>query len=158
MNLNTNHEYFMSLAIDMAKKSLEFDEVPVGAIVVKNNEVIGRGYNSNLNSNDPTAHAEINAIKEASKFLNNYRLPNCSLYVTLEPCIMCLGAIFHARISHVFFSANDLKTGACGGFINLINNRGLNHHCEFSSGLLSNQTSTLLTNFFKSKRQKKPQN
>ena len=151
-------EYWMRQAMLVAQQAQARGEVPVGAIIVRDNKCLAQSGNQSIIDHDPTAHAEISAIRSAAKQINNYRLLGTTLYVTLEPCIMCLGAIFHARISHVFFSANDLKTGACGGFINLINNRGLNHHCEFSSGLLSNQTSTLLTNFFKSKRQKKPQN
>lgn len=150
-----NHEYFMSIAIDMAKKSFSFDEVPVGAIIVQNNEIIGRGYNSNITSNDPTAHAEINAIRDASQYLNNYRLNDCNIYVTLEPCTMCLGAIFHSRIKNLFFGASDFKTGVCGGYIDLTKNKEINHHCQVVGGILSDESSSLIKKFFKNKRQKK---
>ena len=157
MNSNIDHEYFMSLAIEMAKQSLASNEVPVGAIIVCNNKVIGKGYNLNISRSDPTAHAEINALRNASKLLTNYRLNNCQMYVTLEPCIMCLGAIFHARIEKLFYSAIDQKTGACGGYLDLTQDKAINHHCEIVGGILANETSALLKEFFKNKRQKKPQ-
>ena len=104
--------------------------MPIGAIVSKEGRIIGTGYNRSINDSDPSGHAEIIALRDAGKKIGNYRLVNCNLYVTLEPCIMCLGAIFHARIKNLYFGAYDNKTGSCGGHINLLNNKNLNHHCK----------------------------
>jgi len=146
---------FMGQALDQAKVSYAEDEVPVGAIVVYKNIIIGFGRNKSLSQNSPIAHAEIIAIQQASNYLKNYRLVNCDLYVTLEPCIMCLGAIFHARIKRVFFGAWDLKTGACGGKINLTQDKTLNHHCSLTGGILEEESKQLLQRFFEEKRAKK---
>jgi len=146
---------FMRLALEQAKLSYTEDEVPVGAVVVYENKIIGVGRNKSISQNNPIAHAEIVAIQQASNYLKNYRLVNCDLYVTLEPCIMCLGAIFHARINRLFFGAWDNKTGACGGKINLAQDKTLNHHCTSAGGILEEQSSRLLQNFFKEKRAKK---
>ena len=110
---------FMQMALDLAKQAAALGEVPVGAIVVKDNVVIGRGSNAPIGLHDPTAHAEIMAMREAAAFLGNYRLVDCSLYVTLEPCAMCSGAMQHARIAKLIYGASDPKTGACGSVINL---------------------------------------
>jgi tRNA(adenine34) deaminase len=149
-------ESFMREALKMAHKSLDYDEVPVGAIVVRDNKIIGRGYNQPILNHDPTCHAEIMAMRDAGQKLKNYRLTECDLYVTLEPCLMCLGAIFHARIKNLFFAAHDLKTGACGSMINLAADSTINHHCHCQGGFLADESIHLLQNFFKSKRQKKP--
>ena len=117
---NSNQKYFfMQEALSMAKKSYDDDEVPVGAIIVKDNIIIGRGHNQLIRKNDPTGHAEIIAIRDAAQFISNYRLINCDIYVTLEPCAMCAGAIFNSRIKNLFFGAHDPKTGACESVVNL---------------------------------------
>ena len=146
---------FMGQAIEQAKLSYAEDEVPVGAIVVYENKIIGIGRNKSISKNSPIAHAEIIAIEQASNYLKNYRLINCDLYVTLEPCIMCLGAIFHARIKKLFFGAWDPKTGACGGKINLAGDKALNHHCILTGGVLEEESKQLLKRFFEEKRAKK---
>ena len=145
----------MKHALEQAKLSYSEDEVPVGAIVVHENKIIGVGRNKLISQNNPIAHAEMIAIQQASDYLTNYRLINCDLYVTLEPCIMCLGAIFHARINRLFFGAWDNKTGACGGKIDLVQDKTLNHHCISTGGILEEQSAQLLQKFFKEKRAKK---
>ena len=145
---------FMQLALNLAKKAELEDEVPVGAVIVKNGEVIGQGMNTSISDHDPTSHAEINAIREAAKKIKNYRLKDCSIYVTLEPCAMCVGAIQHARIEKVIYGASDPKTGACGGVINLIGIKEINHHAEAVGGILEKECSQMLKDFFLSKRKK----
>ena len=145
---------FMQLALNLAKKAEFEDEVPVGAVIVKNGEVIGQGMNTSISDHDPTSHAEINAIREAAKKIKNYRLKDCSIYVTLEPCAMCVGAIQHARIEKVIYGASDPKTGACGGVINLIGIKEINHHAEAVGGILEKECSQILKDFFLSKRKK----
>ena len=142
-------------SLEQARLSFSEDEIPVGAIVVHENKIIGVGRNMSVSKNSPIAHAEIIAIQQASNHLKNYRLVKCDLYVTLEPCIMCLGAIFHSRINRLFFGAWDTKTGACGGKINLVQDKTLNHHCTSTGGILEEQSAKLLQNFFKEKRTKK---
>ena len=146
---------FMMQAIKQADLSYANDEVPVGAIVVYEKKIIGVGRNQSISQNSPLAHAEMMAIQDASNYLKNYRLKNCDLYVTLEPCLMCLGAIFHARITRLFFGAWDAKTGACGGKVNLTQDKSLNHHCEINGGILELESKKLLQDFFTEKRQKK---
>lgn len=146
---------FMQAAIEMAQLASENNEVPVGAIVVKNNEIIGRGSNQPIMQHDPSAHAEMVALRDAGKTLNNYRLVDCDLYVTLEPCAMCIGAILHARIANVYFGASDPKTGACGSVINLLAEPKLNHHTEAHSGLMAETCGQLLSDFFKRRRAKR---
>jgi tRNA(adenine34) deaminase len=144
---------YMQMAIDQAHAAEAEGEVPVGAIVVSaTGEVIGRGNNSVLRSNDPTAHAEIVAMREAGRALNNYRLLGCTLYVTLEPCAMCAGAILHARLTRLVYSARDPKAGACGSVLSVMNHEALNHRVEVSEGLLTETTSPLLSEFFRRKR------
>lgn len=142
----------MQLAIALAKQAGEHGEVPVGAIVVKQGEIIGRGFNQPIASHDPTAHAEIMAIRDAAKFLGNYRLVDCELFVTLEPCVMCMGAIFHARIARVIYGAPDPKTGACGSVINLAGVEKLNHHAQISNNICSEECGKILSDFFKQRR------
>jgi tRNA(adenine34) deaminase len=149
------NESFMREALKLAHKSWAEDELPGRAIVVRDHKIIGRGYNQPILKHDPTCHAEIMAMRDAAQKLKNYRLTECDLYVTLEPCMMCLGAIFHARIKNLFFAAHDLKTGACGSMINLADST-INHHCNCQGGFLADESIHLLQNFFKSKRQKKP--
>ncbi len=153
MNNKTLNEYFMKEALKEANLSYKKNEVPVGAVLVYENKIIACGHNLCISKNNPCAHAEIIAIQNGCKSLKNYRLINCSLYVTLEPCVMCLGAIFNARISKLIFGAYDQKTGACGSATSLDNNKDLNHHCtSINGGILEKQSLELLQNFFKNKR------
>lgn len=148
-------EDYMRMAIALAEEAAFQGEVPVGAIVVKNGEVIGRGKNAPISLNDPTAHAEIQAMREAAKHLGNYRLVDCTLYVTLEPCAMCSGAIQHARIARLVYGASDPKTGCCGSVINLMAEQRLNHHCEVVGDLMAEECGALLSTFFKQRRLEK---
>jgi tRNA(adenine34) deaminase len=152
MTENITDIEFMQLALALANEAANNGEVPVGAIVVKNGEIIGRGSNAPIGQHDPTAHAEIQAMRQAAEFLGNYRLVDCTLYVTLEPCAMCSGAIQHARIAKLVFGASDPKTGACGSVINLMGEPKLNHHCEVLSGVLADECGAVLTTFFKQRR------
>ena len=145
-------EQFMREALLLAQQAAELGEVPVGAIVVKDGVIVGRGSNAPIGSQDPSAHAEILALRDAAKKLGNYRLVDCSLYVTLEPCAMCAGAIQHARIGQLVFGAKDPKTGACGSVVNLMTEDKLNHHTEVASGVLESECGQLLSDFFKQRR------
>ena len=142
----------MREALALAQRAWDAGEVPVGAVVVKNNEIIGRGFNKPIASFDPTTHAEIVALRVASQHLKNYRLVDCELYVTLEPCMMCVGAMLHARLKRVVFGASDPKTGACGSVINLPAEEKLNHHATFEGGVLSEECSAMLKAFFQARR------
>ncbi len=142
----------MAQAIELARQGAMFNEVPVGAVVVHKDQVIGRGFNAPIGLHDPSAHAEIQAIRDAAKHLGNYRLVDCDLYVTLEPCVMCAGAIMHARIGHLFYGASDPKTGACGSVINLFLEQRLNHHTEVMGGILAERSGKLLSGFFSERR------
>jgi len=142
----------MRESLRLAVRAAERGEVPVGALVVKDGKVIGRGYNAPISSKDPTAHAEIQALREATKNLGNYRLEGCSLYVTLEPCAMCAGAILHARIARLVYGAADLKTGACGSVVDLFSEKKLNHHTEVTGGILAVEAGRLLSEFFAARR------
>ncbi len=148
-----NDENWMQRAIKLAKKAEARDEVPVGAIVVYEDKIIGEGWNQPITSDDPTAHAEIMAIRAASTYLNNYRLPNTTLYVTLEPCAMCAGAIIHARIARLVYAVDDAKTGACGSVFNLLQADRLNHTVKIEKGVMEDDCRSLIQNFFKQKRQ-----
>ena len=148
----TDHIQFMRAALGEAERARKSDEIPIGAIVTLNNEVIGRGFNSVIKNSDPTCHAEIMALRDAAQFLNNYRLPQVNLYITLEPCIMCLGAIFQARVKHVYFGAYDAKFHSCDPSQQLVNNKMINHHTSFTGGILEQECSSLLKNYFKHKR------
>ncbi len=143
---------FMCVALDLAQQARKEGEVPVGAVVVKGHTIIGRGYNRPISAADPTAHAEVGALRDAARHLGNYRLQDCTLYVTLEPCVMCAGAIFHARIARLVYGAKDPKTGACGSVIDLPAVKQLNHHTLVIGGVLEDQTSALLKNFFTERR------
>ncbi len=145
---------YMREALELAAQAAAAGEVPVGAVVVKDGIIIGRGYNQPIAGNDPTAHAEIMAMRDASKALGNYRLADCDLYVTLEPCVMCSGAIMHARIRRVVFGAHDPKTGACGSAIDLFAQPHLNHHAEVRGGMLADEAVALLQDFFSRRRGK----
>ncbi len=146
---------YMQIALSLGRQAAQNGEVPVGAIVVKDGIVIGRGSNAPITLHDPTAHAEIIAMREAAQYIGNYRLVGCTLYVTLEPCAMCSGTIQHARVAKLVYGASDPKTGACGSVINLMNEPKLNHHCEVISGVLAQECGAVLTEFFKQRRLKR---
>jgi tRNA(adenine34) deaminase len=133
-------------------------QVPVGALVVKDGEIIGRGYNAPIVSNDPSAHAEIRALRDAATALGNYRLGDCTLYVTLEPCVMCAGAIMHARIARLVYGAADPKTGACGSVIDLFAEKRLNHHTDVTGGVLAAEAGKQLSDFFAARRKSNAEN
>ena len=143
---------FMGLALDLAREAGAAGEVPVGALVVLEGEIVGRGFNQPICRSDPTAHAEIMALRDAAARLGNYRLPGCSLYVTLEPCAMCAGAIMHARIARVVFGARDPKTGVAGSVIDLFREERLNHHAEIIGGVLEAECGGMLSAFFAARR------
>ena len=147
-----NHEYWMEKAIQLAQQAADEDEVPVGAVLVKDNKIISEGWNQSIQLHDPSAHAEIMAIRNAGKRLNNYRIVDTVLYVTLEPCSMCVGAMIHARIKQLVFGASDLKTGATGSAINLIQDPIHNHKIEVIGGILETNCKQILQDFFKVKR------
>jgi len=147
-----NDKHFMKLALQEAQKALEADEVPVGAIIVRNNEIISAAHNQPIYTNDPTSHAEINVIRKAAENIGNYRLKDTSLYVTLEPCAMCYGAIVHSRISRLIFGAYDLKSGVCGSSIKLHEQKCFNHMPDIEAGVLERDCSLLLKDFFKGRR------
>lgn len=148
---------WMQLALDLAREAAKKGEVPVGAIVVKNGQIIGQGSNAPIGLHDPSAHAEIIAMRAAAQHLGNYRLVDCTLYVTLEPCAMCAGAIQHARIARLVYGTCDAKTGACGSVVNLMNEPKLNHHCEVIGGVLAAECGAVLSDFFKQRRLSKNQ-
>lgn len=145
----------MRAALEEAKKAYSIYEVPVGAIVVYKGQIIGRGYNQRETLKDPTAHAEILAIKEASKFLDGWRLIDCTMYVTLEPCAMCAGAIVNSRIDRLVIGTRDLKRGCCGTVEDLTNHPKFNHRLQVEFGLLGEECSSILSNFFKELRESK---
>ena len=144
----------MRQAIKLAKKGRELNEVPVGAIVTFKGEIVGKGYNQCIQNQDPTAHAEIIAMRAAAKHIGNYRLNECNLYVTLEPCLMCFGACVHARISKLIYGADDLKIGAVKPNLEQTNSTKLNHKFEIVSGILKEECAEILSSFFKEKRLK----
>jgi len=145
-------EKWMNLALEQAVKAEKEGEVPVGAILVKDGLVVARAHNQPISTNDPTAHAEIQLLRAAGEELNNYRLNGTSLYVTLEPCAMCLGAMMHARVERIVYGAHDPKTGVCGSSENLIDANCFNHKIDLVSGVLENECKQLLKNFFISRR------
>ena len=148
-----NKNYFMSCAIEQAKKALSCDDVPIGAVIVKDGEIIAEAHNTKEKENCSICHAEINAIFEATSKLKNWRLCDCDMYVTLEPCPMCMGAILNSRVSNLYISAKDAKAGACGSVIDL-NSYPLNHKCNVEYGLYKSESLELLNKFFKKKRLK----
>lgn len=143
---------FMRAALTLARQARAAGEVPVGAVVVKAGEIIGRGFNRPISGHDPTAHAEIQALRDAASRLGNYRLPGCELFVTLEPCAMCAGAIMHARIARVVYGARDAKTGAHGSVVDLFAEPRLNFHAEVAGGILAEECGKLLSDFFAERR------
>lgn len=145
-------EQFMTEAILLASEARQLGEVPVGAVVVLDGRIIGRGFNHPIASHDPSGHAEIMALRDAARTLGNYRLPGCTLYVTLEPCVMCAGAIFHARIARVVFGAPEPKTGAAGSVVDLFAEARLNHHAQIEGGVLAEACGRLVSDFFAEKR------
>ncbi len=146
---------FMRAALELAELAEAAGEVPVGALVVKDGEIIGRGYNAPISRHDPSAHAEMMALRDAAQHIGNYRLVGCELFVTLEPCLMCAGAIMHARISRVVYGASDLKTGACGSVLNVFGEERLNHHAEVVAGVLAGECGLMLSKFFAMRRLQK---
>jgi tRNA(adenine34) deaminase len=143
---------FMRLALEQAHHAWALGEVPVGAVVVRDGVLIAAGYNQPIGRHDPTAHAEIMALRAAAEKLGNYRLPGCELYVTLEPCVMCAGAMMHARLARVVYAAPDPKTGAAGSVVNLFAQEQLNHHTEVVGGVLAAEASVMLRGFFAERR------
>jgi len=150
----TADESYMAAALDLARAAGSADEVPVGAVVVIDGAIVGRGYNQPIGRRDPTAHAEVMALRDAAARLGNYRLPGATLYVTLEPCIMCAGAIMHARVARVVFGARDPKTGAVGSVVDLFAEERLNHHAEIVGGVLAAECGALLSGLFAARRGK----
>ena len=149
----TSDEHYVSLAVAEARAAEAAGEVPVGAIIIApDGEIIGRGNNQVLRTSDPTAHAEIVALREAGRTLGNYRLPGCTLFCTLEPCAMCAGAMLHARISRLVYAARDPKAGADGSVLSVLNHHALNHKVEVMQGVLAEQCSAMLSNFFRQRR------
>lgn len=148
----TEPEQWMQRALELAHRARELDEVPVGALVVREDQVIGEGWNQPISTNDPTAHAEIIALRSAASRTGNYRLPGADLYVTLEPCVMCAGAIIHARIARVIFGARDPKGGAAGSVFQLLPTERLNHAVAVSAGVMETECATILREFFLARR------
>lgn len=145
-------EYWMAQAIELAKQAEAENEIPVAAIVVKDNQLVASAYNQSIQLHDASAHAEVLAIRKAGQVLNNYRLVDCDLYVTLEPCPMCAGLLVHSRIKRLIYAASDAKTGACGSIFNLVNHPQLNHQIDTTSGILSDMASAQISAFFKRRR------
>ena len=151
-SMNQDHLFFMEQAFEQAMLAYNADEVPIGAVIVLNNEIIARGYNSAIKNSDPTAHAEINALREAGKTLDNYRLLDTTMYVTLEPCVMCYAALVHARVKTLYYGANDFKGGIFStGKFDLIKNI-FNHTIDVNSGIIGDKSSRLLQDFFQARR------
>jgi len=146
---------FMRAALDLARQAWDAGEVPVGAVVVCGGEIVGRGYNQPISSHDPTAHAEVMALRDAAGRIGNYRLVNCTLYVTMEPCVMCAGAILHARVARVVYGAKEYKTGAHGSIVNIFAEPRLNFHCEITGGVLEDECAAMISGFFEQRRLQK---
>lgn len=152
IELESPDTHWMRRALQLATLAAREGEVPVGAVVVKEGELIAEGWNRPIGHHDPTAHAEIQALRAAGRALQNYRLGGTTLYVTLEPCPMCAGAIVHARVQRVVFAAPDPRTGAAGSIYNILQSNELNHRCEVQGGVLAEESATLLRHFFRSRR------
>lgn len=149
---NEQDKHFMQRAFKLAMQAEAINEIPVGAVVVYQDKVIGEGFNQSISLNDPSAHAEMLAIRQAGKSLNNYRLVDCTLYVTLEPCAMCAGLLVHSRVKRLVYGADDLKTGAAGSVFNLVASEKLNHQIEVTQSNMAEQCSEMLSAFFKRRR------
>jgi tRNA(adenine34) deaminase len=149
------HRTWMETALQEAKKAYELDEVPIGAVIVKDGTIIGRGYNLRETRKDPTLHAEMIAIRQASEHLGGWRLTGCDLYVTIEPCPMCAGAILQARIQRLIYGARDPKAGCAGSLYNLLNDERFNHSTEIIEGVMVDECADLMKEFFKAKRLKR---
>lgn len=150
--MSDDDQKFMADALALAGQGAAQGEVPVGAVVVQNGQIIGRGFNQPIGRHDPTAHAEVMALRDAAKAVGNYRLPGSTLYVTVEPCAMCAGAIQHARIARVVYGAAEPKTGACGSVVNLFAESRLNHHTTVEGGLMATESAALIAAFFQRRR------
>ncbi len=150
-----DHEKYMKAALREAKKAEQLGEVPIGAVIVKDRQIVGRGYNRRELDNDPTAHAEMIAIREASERLDSWRLNDCDLYVTLEPCPMCAGAIIQARLDTVVFGTEDPKAGSAGTLLNILQDERFNHQTVLIPGVLKEECRTILTSFFQALRRRK---
>ncbi|WP_036771406.1 tRNA adenosine(34) deaminase TadA [Photorhabdus australis] len=146
-------EYWMQQAMERAIKAWEQGEIPVGAVLVAGNEIIAEGWNQSIIAHDPSAHAEVIALRKGGEQLQNYRLLNTTLYVTLEPCVMCAGAMIHSRIQRLVYGASDMKTGAAGSLIDILRHPGMNHQIEITGGILAEECSTMLSVFFKQRRE-----
>ncbi len=144
--------FFMMAALALAREGAQHEEVPVGAVIVKDGQIIGRGFNQPIGTHDPSAHAEIMALRDAAANVGNYRLPGSTLYVTVEPCAMCAGAIQHARVARVVYGAAEPKTGACGSVVDLFAEPRLNHHAVVEGGLLAEESAALIASFFQRRR------
>ncbi|VVE48357.1 tRNA-specific adenosine deaminase [Pandoraea aquatica] len=151
-DLPATDETYMGLALAQARAAMAQGEVPVGAVVVCDGQVVAVGHNCPVSGHDPSAHAEMQALRAAAQALGNYRLPECELYVTLEPCVMCAGAIMHARIKRVVFGASDPKTGACGSVVDLFAEPRLNHHADVVGGVMRDECVGILQTFFSERR------
>ncbi|MGK2946423.1 MAG: tRNA adenosine(34) deaminase TadA [Candidatus Malihini olakiniferum] len=145
-------EYYMRYALQLAQRAQEEGEVPIGAVLALHDNVIGEGWNHPISHHDPTAHAEIMVLRQGGSILQNYRLLNATLYVTLEPCVMCAGAMIHSRIGRLVYGANDEKTGAAGSLIDILRHPGINHQMQITSGVLALECAKTLTNFFRFRR------
>ena len=145
-------KFWMQHALQLAEKAEQQGEVPVGAVIVKDEQIVGEGWNQPITLNDPSAHAEIMAIRDAGRRLDNYRLTDCTLYVTLEPCAMCTGAMVHSRVARLVFGATDPRTGAAGSVFQLADNIHLNHRMMVTSGILAEQSAAMLQRFFRRRR------
>ena len=154
-SIESDDLHFMQRAFELAQQAEKLDEIPVGAVVVYQGKIIGEGFNQSILLNDPSAHAEMIAIRQAGTHLNNYRLLDCTLYVTLEPCPMCAGLLVHSRIKRLVYASPDLKTGAAGSAFNLVSSSQLNHQLIVDNGIMAGQCSELLSGFFKRRRSEK---
>ena len=154
-NKTSEEEYFMRQALREARKAYQKEEVPVGAVIVQGGEIVSRGHNQKEKGQDPTLHAEIIALKKAAKMLSSWRLAECTMYVTLEPCLMCAGALLQTRIKELVFGAYDNKAGACGSLYNILQDQRMNHNVEITSNVLPEESKNLLQSFFKELRERK---
>lgn len=150
----TDHEFYMRRCLELARKAEAIGEVPVGAVVVLDNDIIGEGFNQPISRSDPTAHAEIVALRDAAKRMGNYRLPNSTVYVTIEPCTMCAGSMVQARISELVYGADEPRSGAVSSHKSVLDGEHLNHRIEYRGGVLAEECGALIREFFRAKRQK----